>query len=233
MNQPMTGSNAVQIADVDFRVPAITVKFQNQFMDGVLLDGGSRVNILPESVYLKFQKLKLHPAPFQVKMADQRRLQPLGILKDQEITVAGFRYRINLVVLKMHSGNLTYPMLLGRPWFRQSKLRQDWGNNLVILKQGKQKLILPMDSSITMPRTHRALWAQGIHLADEVEDDEEEEYLKANPAVVPVFDINVMAILGDYALLDSEKELEADSPTVQEGTEITKDQIGILQESEI
>ena len=73
-------------------------------------------------------------------------------------------------------------MLLGRPWLRKAKLRQDWGDNMVILKQGRQKLILPMNSTIAMPKEQRALWAQGIHLAEEVEDDEEEEYLKANPA---------------------------------------------------
>ena len=69
--QQITGSNVIQIEDVDFRVPAITVKYMDQFIDGVLLDGGSGVNILPESVYLKYTNQKLHPAPFQVKMADQ------------------------------------------------------------------------------------------------------------------------------------------------------------------
>ena len=181
---------------MDFRVPAIIAKYKDQFIDGMLLDGGSSVNILPKSVYLKFGNQKLHPTPFQVKMADQRRLQPLGLLKDQEILVARLKYKINFVVLKMHKGNLAYPMLLGRPWFKKAKLRQDWGDNMVILKQGRQKLILPMNSTIVMPKEQRALWAQGIHLAEEVEEDEEEEYLKANPAVL-VFDINV-AILGEY-----------------------------------
>lgn len=132
--QPVAGTNVVQVEDVDFKVPAITVKYQNQFIDGVLLDGGSGVNILPESEYMRFGSPKLHPAPFQVKMADQRRLQPLGILKDQEICVVGLKYKLNFVVLRMHIGNLAYPMLLGRPWFRKAKLKQDWGNNMIILK---------------------------------------------------------------------------------------------------
>ena len=67
-------------------------------------------------------------------MVDQRRLQPLGILKDQEISVAGLIYKINFVVFKMHLEQLAYPMLLGRPWFQKSKLKQYWGNNLVILR---------------------------------------------------------------------------------------------------
>ena len=59
---------------MDFRVPALTMKYQNQLIDGVLLDGGSGVNILPEALYLKFADQTLHPTPFQVKMDDQRRL---------------------------------------------------------------------------------------------------------------------------------------------------------------
>ena len=203
---------------------------------GVLLDGRSGVNILPESEYLRFGGFKLHPAPFQVKMANQRRLQPLGLLNDQEISIAGLKYKINFVVLKMHTRNLAYPMLLGRPWFRKAKLRQDWGDNMVILKQGRQKLIFPMNSTIAIPKEQRALWAQGIHLAEEVENDEEEEYLKANPATVLVFDINVMAILGEYDNLFAAKDQEqkpAESVQVQPGTKLTKEDVRILQESVI
>ena len=73
-----------------------------------------------------------------------------------------------------------------------------------------------MDSTMTMPREQQALWAQGIHLADAVKDDEEEEYLKANPAIVPVFDIDVMAILGDYedTLFDKEKKFISFNNTI-------------------
>lgn len=68
--QQITGSNVVQIEDVDFKVPAITMKYMDQFVDGVLLDGGSSVNILLELVYLKHSNQKMHPAPFHVKVAD-------------------------------------------------------------------------------------------------------------------------------------------------------------------
>ena len=130
----VTETNVVQVEDVDFKVPTITVKYQNQSLHGVLLDGGLGVNILLESIFLAFGNLTLHLAPFQVKMVDQRRLQPLGILKDQEISVAGLTYKVNFVVLRMHSKHLAYPMLLGRPWFKKSRLKKYWGNNIVIPK---------------------------------------------------------------------------------------------------
>ena len=150
-SQPVVG-NMVQVEDVDFRLSTITAKYWDQFIDRVLLNGGSGVNILLESIYLKHGGQNLHPTPFQVKMVDQRRLRPLGLLKDQEIFVAELKYKVNFVVLKMHADNLAYPMLLGRPWFRKAKLKQDWGDNMVISKQGRQKLILPMNSTITVPK---------------------------------------------------------------------------------
>ena len=60
--------------DVDCRVPTINLKFQGKDFTKVLLDGGSGVNILPEGEFLKLKQMELQPAPFQVRMADQRRV---------------------------------------------------------------------------------------------------------------------------------------------------------------
>ena len=95
-------------------------------------------------MYLKLGSAKLAAAPFQVKMADHRRLQPMGILKDQFIKVATLTFKVNLVVLKMQYDENTYPMLLGRPWFKIAKLKQDWGSNTVLIRQGKVKIKIPM-----------------------------------------------------------------------------------------
>ena len=114
------------------------VTYNGKIFKEALLDGGSGVNILLESVYLELDQAKLEPAPFQLKMADQRRLQPLGILKDQAITVAGLTFRVNFVVLKMQDQEKSYSMLLGRPWFRVAKVSQDWGKGDCNCYQGEE-----------------------------------------------------------------------------------------------
>ena len=43
--------------------------------------------------------------------------------------------------------------------------------------------------------------AQAINLASEVTDDEEEDFLKANPTVVPVFEVDVIDIMDRYRFL--------------------------------
>ena len=70
----------IEPTDVDFHVPIIQVEFQDKLFSNVLLDGGFGVNILLEAEYHKLLNVTLHPAPFQVKMADQCRIQPLTLL---------------------------------------------------------------------------------------------------------------------------------------------------------
>ena len=55
---------------MDYRVPFIQVKFQNVSIDGVLLDGGSGVNILSEYMYMQLNLPALEEVPFQLKMVD-------------------------------------------------------------------------------------------------------------------------------------------------------------------
>ena len=57
---------------------------------------------------------KLDPALFQLKMAYQRRIQPLRILKDQQIVVAGLTFKVDFVVLRMQDEEKSYAMLLAK-----------------------------------------------------------------------------------------------------------------------
>ena len=52
-----------------------------------------------------------------------------------------------------------------------------------------------MNGKKEMVVQEKPLFAQTINLADAVEDDEEEDFLKANPTVVPVFEADVKAII--------------------------------------
>ena len=92
----------MHLEDVDFTMPTVKVEWNNAVYDDVLLDGGSGVNILSEAEFLKLKKVSLEPALFQVRMADQRRLQPIGMLKSQTIKIHGIQILVNFVVLWMN-----------------------------------------------------------------------------------------------------------------------------------
>ena len=52
-----------------------------------------------------------------------------------------------------------------------------------------------MVSKEILPTSIKPMMAQTISLADEVEDDEEDLFLAANPIVIPVFEVDVPAIV--------------------------------------
>ena len=188
----------VEPEDVDYKVPRIKVLYEQEEITGTLVDGGSGVNILPEFVYKKMQLSDLEAAPFQLKMADQRRIQPLGILRNQKITISSLSFFVNFVVIKMNEGDSPYPLLLGRPWLKTARVKQDWGAELITIRQGKKKVKIQMVPTEVLPRNARALYAQGINMVEELADDEEDEFLKVNSSVIPVFEINVANIVEQY-----------------------------------
>ena len=56
-------------------------------------------------------------------MAGQRRIQPLGILKGQEICIWGLKFSVTFVILRMEEKGNGYSMLLGRPWLRATRVK--------------------------------------------------------------------------------------------------------------
>ena len=124
----------------------------------VLLDGGSGVNILSETEFLILKKVSLEPAPFQVRMADQRRVQPIGMLRSQTRKIHGIQFLVNFVVLQMDEEAKSYSMLLGRPRFKTAKLKQDWEKQEVIMKKSKKIVKIPMVSKETLPTSSKPRW---------------------------------------------------------------------------
>ena len=106
----------VQAPVFDEAVPVISVTLGNSNVEGVLLDGGSGVNILSEQMLAPLGITKWESAPFAVQMADQRRVQPLGLLRGLKMEVCGIKFEIAAVILRMEDISGAYPLLLGRPW---------------------------------------------------------------------------------------------------------------------
>ncbi|MCO5577846.1 hypothetical protein L7F22_031681 [Adiantum nelumboides] len=196
----------VQPVDVDYRLPVISVKMEKMFMPGVLIDGGSGVNVLPEETCRKLNITCWDPAPFQVKMADQRRIQPLGIVRNTVIEIGGLKFKVNFVVLQLEESSQSYPMILGRPWLRAAKVKQHWGADYVVLRQGKKKVRMKMVASKVIPPNCRPLHAETINMASELEEDEEEEFLRVNSSVIPIFEMDVQHIVEKYVADDPKVE---------------------------
>jgi hypothetical protein len=82
--------------------------------------------------------------PIILRMADQSKVKPLGILKQVPTLVGGIEYKIDYIIFKITESISSYPILLGRPWLYLAKAKDDWGKGTLTIEKGSQKTSLPM-----------------------------------------------------------------------------------------
>jgi len=91
----------------------------------VLLDGGSRVNIIIEQLRLRLGLPKPKPATYNLKLTNQTTTKPMGLIRDLNIHSHDIPYITMFIVLHNSVIDFCYSMLLGRPWLGDVKLAQD------------------------------------------------------------------------------------------------------------
>ena len=122
-----------------------------------IVDGGSGINIIAKKLYDVWELPKMEYAPFSIKLVDQRRATPLGLVKNVPMRVARIRFLIAFVVMDLPLHNSSFSILLGRPWLKVVAIMHDWKNNTLILQSrdgvvkvnlmdGKTKPMIPRGS---------------------------------------------------------------------------------------
>ena len=69
----------------------------------------------------------------KLQLADEHLEPPLGILEGISITTCGIKLIHTFVVVDF-GRKTAYDIILGRPFMRQIKMIQDWGNNHLYLR---------------------------------------------------------------------------------------------------
>jgi hypothetical protein len=85
-----------------------------------LLDGGSRIKIFIEQLKLRLGLLKPKPTPYNLMMANQTTTKLVGLIRDLKIYVHSTPYVITFIVLHNSVIDVSYSMLLKRPWLRDA-----------------------------------------------------------------------------------------------------------------
>jgi hypothetical protein len=103
----------------------IQVQIGKNTIEDVLLDGGSRVNIVTEQLRLRLGLPKPKLAPYNLRMTDQTTTKLVGLIRDMKIYIHGIPYITAFTVLQNSVVDFSYSMLLGRPWLRDVKVAHD------------------------------------------------------------------------------------------------------------
>ena len=108
---------------VDPGAPMIDVNIQTTMIRGAQLDGGAVVvNLITEQTMEVLGLKGLESTSLILRLADQRKVKPLGVLRNVKTIIAGLNFEISFLVVFPISQNTSYPMLLGRPWLLASAL---------------------------------------------------------------------------------------------------------------
>jgi hypothetical protein len=74
---------------------------------------------------LRLGLTKPKPATYNLKMAYQTTIKPMGLIRDMKIYVLGIPYITTFTTLQNSVVDSSYSMLLGRPWLRDAKVAHD------------------------------------------------------------------------------------------------------------
>lgn len=149
--------------DWDGVIPKIAVTIEGRKLTGVVLDGGSGVNIMAEHTREALGLQVEEMGTFTVKMADQRRVQPVGIIHNLEITIDVLKFQTTFTVLRMEGTVGSYPMLLGWPWLQMAKVKHNWSNDQINLRSGKDKNKIGVSKLFSPTVKTRPLWEEALN----------------------------------------------------------------------
>ena len=164
---------------IDKHMPVISICIGKNIVDDVLLDGGSRVNIITEEEHHRLELPKPSPTPFNLKMANGTIAKPTRLLRDVKIHIHGIPYIVTVTVIDCQTIKSDYRMLLGRPWLRNAKVIHDWANDQVqIMGNGTVKTV-----KINRQLGYEAVTPYALvcyNFAEGINDDEETILLAAD-----------------------------------------------------
>jgi hypothetical protein len=119
----------------DEEMPMISIIVKNRQVPNALINGGSGVNIITDTLRKKLGLKKIEAAPFTIKMADQRKVMPKGIIRNVRLDVGGIVIRTTLTIIDMVSTEDSSSLLFGRPWLKEAQAQHDWPLNKLTPKE--------------------------------------------------------------------------------------------------
>ncbi|KAL3677541.1 hypothetical protein R1sor_027489 [Riccia sorocarpa] len=178
--------------------PVVQVMVKGMMLSNILIDGGSGANMISAELYSKLKGVPLHPAPFNLKMVDQRRVLPGEMVKRLAIRIKTMYFFIDAFVLPASQTKGSVPMILGRPWLRQNYVRQEWAlekDFVELMWKGKRRRIstrpmcIPNKAYLQPVEVCLLNWEEGL-------TDEEEAMLQwASPTLWTIAEIDIVPLV--------------------------------------
>ncbi|GKD32872.1 hypothetical protein Tco_1248381 [Tanacetum coccineum] len=116
--------------------------------NNTLADLGASISIMPFFMYKFLGKGKLEPINMVIKMADNTKCTPKGIVENLLIKINKFIFLVDFLILDMVE-DFKMPTILGRPLLATVHAKVDIFRKPIFLEVGNEKVIFKMRSSFT------------------------------------------------------------------------------------
>nr|XP_009605661.1 uncharacterized protein LOC104100186 [Nicotiana tomentosiformis] len=130
----------------------LMVKCEGHYVKGVMIDGGSSVNVCPLSTLqqMNIDTKRIRTSNVSIKAFDGSRRYTIGEI-ELTMTIGPVDFNIVFQVLDMET---SYNFLLGRPWIHMARVVPSTLHQMVKLEYDRQEIIVhgEDDSSVSRPR---------------------------------------------------------------------------------
>jgi hypothetical protein len=116
-------------------------------MRDIILNLGSKVNVLPKKTWQCMGEPTLGYSNVQLKLANQYRVLPIGRLKGVTIDLDGVRTKEEFEVIEIIDGTTPYLTLLGLDWVFDNQDIINLKTRKMAFESGDYKVIAPLDPS--------------------------------------------------------------------------------------
>ena len=166
-------------SDNDFEAIQIEVEIVDKIIPNAMVDDGANVNVMPEITMRKLGLSITNPSPYSIRVADQGYCKPLGRIKGLRMRAGGVDYVLNFEIMptKAHTGEGSFPLLLGRGFLRQSGGVADWSKKNPTFTFGplsnRTKVLIPSKEHLwktkAIAQTNKVLLSPTISLEQDKE----------------------------------------------------------------
>jgi hypothetical protein len=125
----------------------LNVNIKDFNMGDIILDLGSEVNVLPKMTWKCMGEPTLGYSPVQLKLANQHRFLPIGILKGVTVNLDGVRTKEDFEVIEIVDGTKPYLALLCLDWAFDNKAIINLKTRNMKFDSREYRVIVPLDPS--------------------------------------------------------------------------------------
>jgi hypothetical protein len=156
-----------------------------QKIAGILIDGGSGVNVISMATCRQLGITKWEPCKFWLRMANGSSVRLIEMIPDLEMVVQGHTFTISVVIMELPHQD-AYPILLGWPWLRSARMKHNWLRNVLTFQRGGKKIRIHTTKGRIPDKATAPVYAEGINMLEGLTEEEADTFLQENPTLMPL-----------------------------------------------